>query len=284
MTSFKEARPLFYWMAGGKRLIYCLILVMLFQAGCSGLGGVETPHPRPSRFDRGTWMARNAQLPCPAAGLDIALPPFLTEDRPEFSPYLAHYRNERGRTSLERGLERGAQYLPKMEKIFQGYGLPLELLHLALIESSFRPDARSHRGAVGMWQFMKSTARLYGLKVGRKVDERKDVLKATDAAARFLRDLYAQFGDWYLAVAAYNAGAGSVQRAIKRAGSADFFKIAERRYLRKESINFVLRFVAITRVATELYVPRFSDTAFAAMQPVSGFAPFLGDSPAGVLP
>jgi membrane-bound lytic murein transglycosylase D len=109
-------------------------------------------------------------------------------------------------------------YMPYFEEIFAKYDLPLELKYMSIIESALNPRAKSRSGAVGLWQFMYPTAKMYGLEINSYVDERMDVLKSTDAAARYLRDMYKIFGDWNLAIAAYNSGAGSVKKAILRSG------------------------------------------------------------------
>ena len=114
-------------------------------------------------------------------------------------------------------------YMPIFEKTFLHYGLPEELKYLAIIESALNPLAVSRAGATGMWQFMYSTAKNYGLEINSFVDERRDPYKSADAAARYLRDAYSLFGDWSLAISSYNCGAGNVNKAIKRAGGSKAF-------------------------------------------------------------
>ncbi len=138
-------------------------------------------------------------------------------------------------------LGRSAYYFPIFEEIFAKYDLPLELKYLAVIESNFNPVARSRAGAMGMWQFMYNTARGYGLKINSFVDERLDVEKSADAAARYLKDAYGMFGDWCLAISSYNCGLGNVQKAIRRAGSTKFWDIYE--YLPRETRGYMPAFV-----------------------------------------
>jgi membrane-bound lytic murein transglycosylase D len=139
-------------------------------------------------------------------------------------------------------LEKGEPYFGMIEKIFKENGIPEEMKYLAVIESSFNTNARSRVGAVGAWQFMSGTARIFGLTVGKKVDERKDFYKSTLAAAKYLNELYEQFGDWLLVVAAYNCGAGGVQRAMKASGRSDFWGMQY--FLPSESRNHVYKFIA----------------------------------------
>ncbi len=132
-------------------------------------------------------------------------------------------------------------YFPIFEETFSRYGIPQELKYMAVIESALNPTARSRAGALGMWQFMYTTARLYGLEINSYVDERLDVAKAADAAARYLRDSYGLFGDWNLAISSYNCGAGNVNKAIRRSGSRDFWNIYD--YLPRETRGYVPAFV-----------------------------------------
>ena len=136
----------------------------------------------------------------------------------------------------------GEYYLPIFEEIFDKYGLPKELKAMAIIESGFNPVARSRARAMGMWQFMYSTGRMYGLTMNSYVDERLDPIKACDAAARYLRDSYIVFGDWALAISSYNCGAGNVLKAIRRCGGSTHFWDLYR-YLPRETRGYVPAFV-----------------------------------------
>ena len=160
-----------------------------------------------------------------------------------------NYFSTRGRGTLEHALVRGGRYHDMIEKILKDEGIPPELIYLAQAESGFHPLAVSRAGARGMWQFMGSRARAYGLERSRWVDERQDPEKATRAAARHLKDLYNEFGDWYLAMAAYNSGPGTVQHAVKRTGYADFWELYKRNVLPKETRNYVPIIVAVTIMA-----------------------------------
>ena len=128
-------------------------------------------------------------------------------------------------------------------------GVPQDLIYLAQAESGFHPLAVSRVGARGIWQFMASRGRGYGLYHNMWVDDRQDPEKSTRAAARHLKDLYNQFGDWYLAMAAYNSGPGTVQAAVKRTGYADFWELYRRNVLPKETRNYVPIILAVTIMA-----------------------------------
>lgn len=155
--------------------------------------------------------------------------------------YINNYASRYGQ-HLQVMVSRGQPYFVMVEKIFREHGIPEEMKYLAVIESSFNTNARSRVGAVGAWQFMSGTARIFGLSVGKKVDERKDFYKSTVAAAKFLNELYNQFGDWLLVVAAYNCGPGGVQRAMNASGRTDFWGMQY--FLPAESRNHVYKFIA----------------------------------------
>ncbi len=144
------------------------------------------------------------------------------------------------RGPFEAGLRRSGKYLDMIKTIFTQEGLPTDLAYMAHQESAFKTSAYSRAKAKGLWQFIGPTARKYGLKRDDWVDERSDPEKATRAAAAYLKDLYAMFGDWHLAMAAYNAGEGKVRRAMTRTGARDFWSLAQhRRALRQETRNYV---------------------------------------------
>jgi membrane-bound lytic murein transglycosylase D len=151
---------------------------------------------------------------------------------------------------LEEGLSRGARYLPMIQDVFRAEGLPLDLAYVPLIESAFKPDALSRAKAKGMWQFMRGTALENGLRHDWYIDERADPEKATRAAAKYLKTLYSMFDDWHLALASYNGGPGRVQRAIKRSGREDFWKLsATSRYLPRETRDYVPLILAAIVIA-----------------------------------
>ena len=134
-------------------------------------------------------------------------------------------------------------YMPIFEEALDAYGLPLELRYLPIIESALNPSAVSRAGASGLWQFMIGTGKIYGLESNSLVDERRDPIKATWAAARYLKEMYDIYGDWNLVIAAYNCGPGTINKAIRRAnGETDYWKIYN--YLPKETRGYVPAFIA----------------------------------------
>ena len=155
------------------------------------------------------------------------------------------------REAVTRWVHRSSRYLTMIREVLRARGLPEDLAFTAMIESGFKPDAVSRVGAKGMWQFMAGTARRYGLRVDRWVDERLDPEKSTIAAASYLNDLYRQFGSWALAQAAYNAGEVKVTRAIQKTGSRDFWTLAQSRHLRRETKEFVPQIHAATVIGRD---------------------------------
>ena len=159
--------------------------------------------------------------------------------------YISYFSN-RGHDTFLRAFERSGRYREMMRSILKEEGVPQDLIYLAQAESGFHPLAVSRVGARGIWQFMGSRARGYGLQRSMWVDDRQDPEKSTRAAAHHLKDLYTQFGDWYLAMAAYNSGPGTVQAAVRRTGYADFWELYRRNVLPKETRNYVPIILAVT--------------------------------------
>ncbi len=154
-----------------------------------------------------------------------------------------------GRPHMERYLSRSTRYAPIMKSILRKEGLPEDLIYIALIESGFSSTAHSHANAVGYWQFIRGTGRRYGLEINSYVDERRDFVRSTQAAAAYFKDLYGMFHSWYLAIASYNVGEGRVKKLVTRYRTHDFWQLARENKLPEETINYVPKFIAARLIA-----------------------------------
>ncbi len=168
-------------------------------------------------------------------------------------------RSDRGRGLFESWLKRGGRYQEMVQQQLREWGMPEDLIWVAMIESGFDPRAKSPAGAVGMWQFMRSTGGVYGLTVDRYVDERMNPYRATQAAAHHLRDLHQRFGDWELALAAYNMGYEQLLMAIDLYGTTDFSELARQKAIPSETAAYVPKIVAAALVANNLERYGFGD-------------------------
>ena len=156
------------------------------------------------------------------------------------------------RESMRRYLERSTRYLNLMESLLEEEGLPLDLAYMSMAESGFWPYARSNKNAVGYWQFIKPTGWSYGLTINSYIDERQDFVLSTQAAIRFLKDLYEQFEDWRLSMAAYNAGPPAIKRAIKNHGSRNYWYLVEKKaFPKQETRDFVPKIIAMRTIALD---------------------------------
>ncbi len=172
----------------------------------------------------------------------------LGADRPLTRRYIAQYSSAGGAKWLEAVMRRGEKYLPLIRAEAAARGLPPELAYLPVIESAFNAQAVSKSGAAGLWQFMRNSIAPFGIRVDDWVDERRDFWKSTDAAFRKLEENYRYFGDWPLALAAYNAGLGAVRRAAAKAGVNDYWTLSEKGYLKAETVHYVPKFLAAASV------------------------------------
>jgi membrane-bound lytic murein transglycosylase D len=212
----------------------------------------------------GSWDAPQTKHPAPA--IETESEPAITYDFPivinrQVEMYLDLFQGKL-RPYFSQWLARSGRYLPLMKTELEAAGLPLDLVYLSMIESGFSQRAYSRAKAVGLWQFMAGTGRDYGLSVSRYIDERRDAEKSTRAAVSYLKHLYNEFGDWYLAVAAYNGGPGTMRNALKRSGSSDFWEIAEGKYLRLETKRYVPKLIAAIIIAKDPATYGFDDITY----------------------
>ncbi|MBW1644046.1 MAG: transglycosylase SLT domain-containing protein [Deltaproteobacteria bacterium] len=173
-----------------------------------------------------------------------------------------HYYLNRGRNYFETYSARGGRYAPLLGKMLEDNGLPHDLIYLAMAESGFHTKARSYARAVGLWQFIPSTGLIYGLKIDWYIDERRDPVKSTIAASKYLKKLYEDYGDWELAASAYNAGEGKVNRAMARYKTDNFWDLRKRRYLKSETRNYVPKIMALAILGKNLKSFGFDNIEF----------------------
>jgi membrane-bound lytic murein transglycosylase D len=177
--------------------------------------------------------------------------------------YFINFFQVSGRNWFAKWLSRSERYLPMMQEVLKKNGLPVDLVYLAMIESGFSTHAQSHASAVGPWQFISGTGKRYSLRIDQWIDERRDPLKSTVAAALYLKDLYSIFNkDWYLAAAGYNAGENKILRAIGMYNSSDFWQLTEGSYLKRETKDYVPKLLAAAIIAKEPAKYGFADVAY----------------------
>jgi membrane-bound lytic murein transglycosylase D len=203
------------------------------------------------------------QTPPSSEGLTVAADaplydfPVVENDKVRY--YIDYYTGP-GKQVFARWLQRSTRYLPMMREVFVEHGLPQDLVYLAMVESGFNERAYSWAHAVGPWQFIETTGQGYGLTIDWWYDERRDFEKSTHAAASFLADLYRRFdGDWYLAVASYNAGGGKISRAIRQYNSRDFWTLSRGSLLQQETKNYVPKLLAVLMIAKQPEKYGFTD-------------------------
>lgn len=191
----------------------------------------------------GSWAEK--EIPAAADVKDYDFPIVINK---QVEMYIDLFQNKQ-KKHFKRWLARSTKYMPLIHAELEKAGLPKDLIYLAMIESGFNQRAYSRARAVGMWQFMSGTGKDYNLRIDQYVDERRNAKKATKAAVAFLGDLYAQFNDWHLAVAAYNAGAGKIGYGLKRYKTKDFWELAEKKYLSLETKRYVPKLIAAMIIA-----------------------------------
>ncbi len=188
-----------------------------------------------------------------------------TEINPMVEKWIAYFQG-RGRPHMERYLSRSTRYMKLMKKVLRDNGLPEDLVYIALIESGFSHKATSHAAAVGYWQFIRGTGKRYGMEISALIDERRDPVLSTQAAAEYFKGLYSVFGSWYLAMASYNVGENRVKREVMRAMTRDFWVLAQKRRLPKETINYIPKFIAAKLIGNNPEQYGFTDVDY--MNPI----------------
>lgn len=175
--------------------------------------------------------------------------------------YWLNFFQSNGRTWFREWLEKSTKYMPFIQKELRQAGLPADLAFMVMIESGFDPYARSHANAVGPWQFIGPTGRRYGLQQNWWLDERKDYRKATHAAIRYMKDLYQEFGSWYLVAASYNMGENGLRRRIRKNGTHDFWRLSKANVLPQETVDYVPKILAVMLIAKAPSLYGFRDLA-----------------------
>lgn len=261
------------------RLVLVLAAVALLAAGCAPKKNIPPVQPveacpvPPSATAPAADPEEVVELPIPPADDGVPLTPqewaalnstgeldkdLTPEARRDVELHFKYFTH-RARGTFERYLKRSQNYLPHIREVFRQQGIPEDVAYLAIVESGFNPNAVSPAGAAGVWQFMPHTGMRYGLSYNWWMDERRDPFKSARAAADYLQKLYGDFGDWHLALAAYNAGEGKISRALEGTGAEDFFDLRAKNHmldgkaqLRDETRQYVPRFIAVTKIMRNL--------------------------------
>jgi membrane-bound lytic murein transglycosylase D len=236
------------------RKLLTLSLALAYLAGCAHIkannqtkDGVTQNQPLSAGTDSGVEIkdieSFRVSDPEGPKVVDQELESIPTEVNPLVEKWIKYFQGK-GRPHMERYLARSTRYEKLMKKVLRDNGLPEDLFYIALIESGFSSRATSHASAVGYWQFIRGTGKRYGLEINKFVDERRDPVLATQAAAEYFKGLYSVFGSWYLAMASYNVGENRVKREVMTHYTRDFWELARKKRLPKETINYVPKFIA----------------------------------------
>jgi hypothetical protein len=240
--------------------IVCIVAILLFprlMASSSAFENVQVP----STLSLLPALSDNiGSGDTSSAGVHPSLP---TPLHFKVQGYIDHYKTD-GRETLQGGINRSAQYYPMMKKIFRDSNIPEDLIYISIIESGFKTHTVSRADAAGPWQFVPVTARQYGLRIDHWIDERRDPVKSTRAAAEHLKDLHRRFGSWPLALASYNAGSDKVQRAVRESRSKDFWNLHASGSLPRETRDYVPKYMAVAMIASNLPAYGFREPAVEA--------------------
>lgn len=243
--SFRGDRNFFISALNSASRIFLVLCLAFLSAGCSIQKHGDKTAATGTKNKMGV-----PDLLAPRPGQIRKLPDIELVLTPQIEQLIDYYRREQ--YTVQEGINNRRKYERMLNEVFRDEGVPPTLINLALIESRFEPEKESRAGAVGMWQFMSDTGRLYGLQVGWFEDQRKDPILSSIAAARHLYDLYLKYNDWYLAVAAYNRGTAGIDAAMKKSGAATFFELVRTGAICDESARFVYRFVALCFIMNDL--------------------------------
>lgn len=224
-------------------LVGALLLSACAQKAVNGDSPVEAA---PAVKDLQSFHLNETEAPI----VDRELEYIPTEVNPMVDKWIAYFQG-RGRPHMERYLARSARYEKLMKRVLTENGLPEDLFYIAMIESGFSSSAVSHASAVGYWQFIRGTGKRYGLEISKLVDERRDPVLATQAAADYFRGLYSVFGSWYLSMASYNVGENRVKREISKHQTRDFWELARKSRLPVETLNYVPKFIAAKMIGKD---------------------------------
>ena len=288
----------------GQRIGFLLIAVIGILVGCANpelareTGAQEPPSDEAAQaIEDGVVDEESskavAQTPVPAKAKDLNDNETDMQNLPEtfnegVDKWIEYFQG-RGRDSMKRYLSRSSRYLPKMKAILKKHGLPEDLVYIALIESGFNAKALSRARAVGYWQFIRGTGRRYNLQQNYYVDERRDYIASTEAAAKYLKALYNLFGSWYLAIASYNVGENRIKNLVMRHYTRDFWQLAKDKRLPRETENYLPKFLAARLIAKHpekygfddvVYEPPldFKEVTFAKGINMKSFAKYVGMS------
>ena len=224
-----------------------LALVCIFLMGCSS-SPIQSNYREDPHSERARWVyVDNSPVSSHVESNFGDVPEFFYPRVEKWVNYFTH----RGRRHMKRYLERSTRYLPIMKSILREQGLPEDLAYLQFVESGFSPSAYSSAAAVGYWQFIRGTGKNYDLEINAYKDERRDPILSTYAASNYFRALYSLFGDWYLAMAAYNCGESRVKRTVMKYKTRDYFELVKRRKLPRETSEYVPKLLAAIQIAQD---------------------------------
>ena len=229
---------------------FTFLLFLFVLSSCQHFIRSSTPPSEPSPIfseesPSSTSYYENIEQPYESSYGNIPL-----DSHPDVNKWI-NYFTGRGRGHMEVYLERSSKYLPIMKAVLKEKGLPVNLVYVALIESGFSSKALSRANAVGYWQFIQGTGKRYNLKIDGFVDERRDFILATEAAAQYFKDLYSLFGSWHLSLAAYNSGEYRVNRAVLRHYNRDFWHLSSKKALPRETRNYIPKLIAAIHISQD---------------------------------